>query len=163
MFDQPFSARWFVTIGQHKTPGNYREVLLRKKNKIGKWADEILDHVPCAQSDKVISLVSVYVHQLGFPHGGTLQNIYKAILSRGGYLCDAEIGPAFRLLLEKLSKDERYYIAMHPILDSCNTERIFRVNNTGKDRWLSVGKGRAATYLLPHCQIVFGLKTDVDC
>lgn len=157
-----FVVRWRVTLGLHKTPEAYEQALESAGFKISDWARNILKKVTCSETQVEISLTSATVAELGLTKGGTTEKLYAAILSQGGQLCPAEVGPALRLFLKNQPKDEWLWIAMEALSVSAGGLDVFLVGHDSRDLWLLAGDGRTVSHWAPGRRIVFVVPAQVS-
>jgi len=137
-----FPVRWTVTLGLHKTPKAYEQALESAGFKIKDCARDILQKVTCSKEQVEVNLASATVAELGFPKSASTADLYAAILAQGGQLCSAEVGPALRLILKDLSKNEWLWIAMEAISGSSGVLCAFHIVRGGDSLWLSSDDSR---------------------
>jgi hypothetical protein len=136
-----------LTLGFHKTLQAYRAALEANGDKIGDYANQILEKIPIAVTETQIRLISKTNAELGFPNGATRQESYDRGLELGYFLCPAEVGPASRLACPDQPRGEYFLVAMEPIIDSVGRLCVFSVGHNNRG-FPSSGGSTPSTFIL---------------
>ena len=136
MAERSFAIWKTITLGIHKSPGEYRKALKANGYRIGDYANQILNQVKVGGTEVQINLVLTTVAELGFKNGATRQQIYDRAKELGLELCPAEVGPALRLVYQDQPYEEWLRIAMEPISVSDGYLEVFGVGCGHVGRWL---------------------------
>lgn len=119
------------SISIHKGEWNPEFILRSYKICVTQNALTIIHNLVVAPTrDYKVNLCRATVRELTGKDGATTEEVMKAV-SRMGFLCPPEVGPALRLQYREQPKGEQLLIAMHPLKadssDSC--DMIFSLNN----------------------------------
>ena len=142
-----------ITLGEHRTPEEYRQAMRSKGMYLSDWGSAILDQISCSQERAKLALVKMPVGFLEFQTIGTCRKIYEKAKGLGLRLCPAEAGPALRLQYPGTYHPKWTLIAMESITDAGGQESIFRLAGP------SCCRGPELTCALGHCDTSYGADT----
>jgi len=145
-----------------KTAKDFEKALKKDNREISDYAKDMLKEVEKEISESAsyekreIDLVEATPAELGFPKGGTLEQIYEAAKKHGLEKCPREAGPQSAIQYEDQPKGEYRLIGMDPVIDSGGGRRVFRVDriDDGK-RWLTPSYDRPGRVWFPGARFVF--------
>lgn len=153
-----------ITLGQHKSPSEYRKAIEASGMRLGPGVKELFEHhgFTCADEVGRVDLVLLTAAQLGFTKSNKevgydnapqLVQIYRKARDLGLALCPAEVGPALRLVFRHQQPFTSINIAMNPFTNAGKSPASF---SRHKKRWVKYGPPIA---YFPY-RLVFSLWVD---
>jgi hypothetical protein len=155
---QKFKIWKTIKLGGFRDTDSIRRTFKQVGMKIGIWADNILEYISLTKEIKDINIVIVSVSELGFESGAEYRYVCARAKELGLELCPAEIGPYLFLQYDDQSDEERFIVAMEPIIDSDGVLRLFSVErNTDGSLCLYSQSGHPNKFCYSDYKFVFAL------
>lgn len=139
-----------ITLGEYKTPEEYRQAIRLKGMSVSDWGDAILERINCSQERISLKLVRIPVGFLGFQSVGSCGRIFEIAKDWGLAFCPAEAGPALRLQYPGTNHPKWMLVGMERITDVGGQESIFRLAGP------SCCRGPELTCALGHPDVSYG-------
>jgi len=139
------------------TADNFRRVINNAGQKVGDWANGILDKSVFKVSKTTVSvdLVVLAVAELGFNDGARYDQICARAKELGLELCPNEVGPQLRLQYTDQPVTELIIVAMEPIADSQGHLFVFGVVRNFDGTWLYGYRGNPGYFWRADSRFVF--------
>lgn len=140
-----------VELGIYKNADELCKVLRENGFLISDWAKDILTSptFTVASLKEEIQLVNISVGELGFENEASYGDICDKAKEIGLELCPNEVGPQLRLQYKNQQKGESICIAMEPVIDSEDTQSLFRLTKHNDDAdgiWLYGEMGHSGNW-----------------
>lgn len=146
----PFKVWKTIKLGTGpKTADDFRKALKKSGNKIGDYANNLLDKLGSIVSTEEIEvdLYNLTTAELtGKKEGGTTAEVFAGAKCLGLQKCTPEVGPQLREQYPDQPMGERLLIGMDPLTDSDGSLKVFGVERYGGGRWLDSYYGNPVSF-----------------